>query len=97
MGNAEFKFSGAEKIDIIRDLDVAREIRQGTKIATLILASDTPDIRKVVVDVKSSVTLMFQKSLVKPRPPGKIALVDKTLDTISDVCTEIVTEARKHL
>jgi hypothetical protein len=96
-GKIEFVYgSWGKMITMIEHYKDDQEVKEHTKIFSAILAG-TPPLKRPV-DVKQNtlrLAAVFPMDLIRPRPPFEAVTMSSALNCIRDVCTEILTEAKK--
>jgi hypothetical protein len=97
-GNIQVKYGRwAQLIMFLERIEPWQDVKEGTKIISLILAG-TPSIKEPVSLQEDSLKLMatFPEDLIMPRPPFEAVPMYSALNGIRDVCTEILEKAKQY-
>jgi len=88
---------GCEIITVIERIQLGQDMREGTKMMSVIIAGSPPSERfKPSVNARATLVPVFPIGLVRPRPPEEIVAVDSALNCIGKICSEILTAAAKY-
>jgi hypothetical protein len=88
----------AQLITTLERIEPSHEVKEGTKIVSLVIAG-TPPINRRPVDVQRDtlqLMIMFPIDLIRARPPYEGVAMYSALNGIRDVCTEVLAEAKEY-
>jgi hypothetical protein len=95
-GDLNLKYEGAEPVAFIHHLRFGWEIKQGTKIMTLVLAGGEPGKRKVSVEGRVTSTAFFPRSILRPPKGESAVLLEVALNEIRATCEQVRSEIRNE-
>jgi len=91
--------SWAELQTVLDRFEPGQDIKEGTKIQSLVLAGTPPiaDKRPVYMQANTAkLAIVLPVDLIRARPPYEMVTMYAALNGIRDVCTEILVEAKKY-
>src|SRR5271157_16186 len=75
---------------------LGQEIKSGTELVEEVLSNVPNTTSPVNVEAQLSLIPVFPIELVRPAPPDKVIIVNDALNSIGNICLEILTKAKKY-